>query len=46
MTSAAPNTDDVRRYLNNLKGEIDGAALYRLLAATEKKPLPRLVFVR
>jgi len=30
--------DDVRRYRDNYQGEIDGAALYRTLAETEKKP--------
>lgn len=32
------NTDDVKRYLNNRQKEIDGAALYSVLAETEKQP--------
>ncbi|HLO18260.1 MAG TPA: VIT1/CCC1 transporter family protein [Anaerolineales bacterium] len=32
------NTDDVKRYLANRQKEIDGAALYRVLAETEKQP--------
>ncbi len=30
--------EDVKRYLTNLQKEIDGAALYRVLAETEKQP--------
>src|SRR6266516_5661931 len=33
-----PNTEDVRRYFANRQKEIDGAALYRVLAETEKQP--------
>lgn len=32
------STEDIKRYLNNLQKEIDGAALYRVLAETEKQP--------
>jgi VIT1/CCC1 family predicted Fe2+/Mn2+ transporter len=32
------NTDHVERYLANRQKEIDGAALYRVLAETEKQP--------
>ncbi len=32
------NTDDIKRYLQNRQKEIDGAALYRVLAETEKQP--------
>ncbi len=32
------NTEDVRRYFANRQKEIDGAALYRVLAETEKQP--------
>ena len=32
----APPDPDVRRYLDNLQGEVDGAALYDALAAAEK----------
>lgn len=32
------NTDDIKRYLANRQKEIDGAALYRTLAETEKQP--------
>ena len=33
-----PNTEDIKRYLNNRQKEIDGAALYAALAETEKQP--------
>src|ERR1041384_5104177 len=32
------NTDDVKRYFHNRQKEIDGAALYSVLAETEKQP--------
>ncbi len=32
------NAEDIRRYLANRQKEIDGAALYRVLADTEKQP--------
>jgi len=32
------NTDDIKRYLDNRQKEIDGAALYKVLADTEKQP--------
>src|SRR5512142_1426927 len=32
------NADDVNRYLQNRQKEIDGAALYSVLAETEKQP--------
>lgn len=32
------NNDDVKRYFANRQKEIDGAALYRVLAETEKQP--------
>lgn len=32
------NTEDLKRYLANRQKEIDGAALYRVLAETEKQP--------
>jgi VIT1/CCC1 family predicted Fe2+/Mn2+ transporter len=32
------NAEDARRYLANLQKEIDGAALYQVLADTEKQP--------
>jgi VIT1/CCC1 family predicted Fe2+/Mn2+ transporter len=32
------DTDDVKRYLGNRQKEIDGAALYNVLAETEKQP--------
>ncbi len=31
------NTEDVKRYFANRQKEIDGAALYRVLAETEKQ---------
>ncbi len=32
------DTDDIKRYLDNRQKEIDGAALYKVLADTEKQP--------
>src|SRR5512139_1644908 len=32
------NTEDIKRYLGNRQKEIDGAALYSVLAETEKQP--------
>src|SRR5512139_636560 len=32
------NTDDIKRYFANRQKEIDGAALYKVLADTEKQP--------
>src|SRR5512139_1176181 len=32
------NTDDIQRYFANRQKEVDGAALYRVLAETEKQP--------
>jgi VIT1/CCC1 family predicted Fe2+/Mn2+ transporter len=32
------NVEDIKRYLDNLHKEIDGAALYKALAETEKQP--------
>ena len=33
-----PNNEDIKRYFANRQKEIDGAALYRVLAETEKQP--------
>ncbi len=33
-----PNNEDIKRYLGNRQKEIDGAALYSVLAETEKQP--------
>ena len=33
-----PGSDDLKRYRRNLQNEMDGAALYRAMAQTEKKP--------
>src|SRR6266540_5187014 len=33
-----PNNDNVKQYLANRQKEIDGAALYSVLAETEKQP--------
>lgn len=38
MGGMMSNAEDVKRYLANLQKEIDGAALYRVLAETEKQP--------
>ncbi len=40
------NQEDVKRYLVNLQKEIDGAALYRVLAETEKQPQMAEVFAK
>jgi VIT1/CCC1 family predicted Fe2+/Mn2+ transporter len=40
------NTDDAKRYLQNRQKEIDGAALYRVLAETEKQPQMAQVYAR
>lgn len=37
---------DIKRYQENLREEVDGAALYRLLAAAEKDPHLRTVYER
>ena len=37
---------DIKRYRSNLKEEVDGAALYRLLAEAEKNPHLRTVYER
>ena len=35
---ATKDTDDASRFRTNLQGEVDGASLYRTLAATERDP--------
>jgi VIT1/CCC1 family predicted Fe2+/Mn2+ transporter len=40
------NTDDAKRYLQNRQKEIDGAALYRVLAETEKQPQMAQVYAK
>ena len=47
--STEPKPDraaDIKRYRSNLKEEVDGAALYRLLAEAEKNPHLRTVYER
>jgi vacuolar iron transporter family protein len=39
-------TDDIKRFRENLKDEVDGAALYRLLSAAEKDPHLKEVYSR
>src|SRR5262249_50555327 len=41
-----PEDDPRRRYIANLQGEVDSAALYRTLAETEKNPLLAQVYRR
>src|SRR3984893_8399736 len=41
-----PEDDPRRRYIPNLQGEVDGAALYRTLAETEKNPQLAQVYRR
>jgi VIT1/CCC1 family predicted Fe2+/Mn2+ transporter len=38
VTQVSDRRTDSERYRDNLKGEVDGAALYRLLAAAEETP--------
>src|SRR6266545_2287633 len=40
------NNEDVQRYFANRQKEIDGAALYRVLAETEKQPQMAKVYAR
>src|SRR5574339_296463 len=40
------NTEDVKRYFANRQKEIDGAALYRVLAETEKQPQMAEVYAK
>lgn len=46
MTGPPPSAADVKRYRANLKDEVDGAALYRLLADAEKDPHLKEVYNR
>lgn len=46
MTSRTGREADIERYKENLKDEVDGAALYRLLAAAERDPHLKEVFER
>ena len=46
MTTGQASEADLKRYRNNLKEEVDGAALYRLLAEAEKDPHLRDVYQR
>ena len=43
-TSASP--DDIRRFRSNYKDEVDGAALYRLLAEAERDPHLKDLYAR
>ena len=40
------NKKDMERYFNNLQKEIDGAALYRVLAQTEPQPQMKEIYTR
>ena len=42
----APASDDIERYRNNLRDELDGAALYTALAAAEPDPLRKDLFLQ
>lgn len=48
MTTKPPpeRAADIKRYRGNLRDEVDGAALYRLLAKAEKNPHLRTVYER
>jgi vacuolar iron transporter family protein len=39
-------TDDIRRYEKNLRHELDGAALYTALAAAERDPVRKDLFLQ
>jgi VIT1/CCC1 family predicted Fe2+/Mn2+ transporter len=43
--SAAPSSADIKRYRENYQGEIDGVELYRLLAAAERDPARKKIFL-
>src|SRR5512135_763620 len=45
-TPAAASRDDIRRYRENYKDEVDGAALYRLLADAESDPYMKDLYLR
>ena len=40
------NKQDIERYLANRQKEIDGAALYRVLAETESQPQMKEVYLK
>ena len=46
MTESAAAAADIARFRANLKDEVDGVALYRLLAEAEKDPHLREVYTR
>src|SRR5689334_19134135 len=46
MTERTPSAADIKRFKDNLKEEVDGVALYRLLSAAEKDPHLREVYDR
>ena len=46
MAKADPFLSDIERYQRNLREEVDGAALYRLLAGAEKDPHLRELYSR
>jgi vacuolar iron transporter family protein len=39
-------TDDIKRYRNNLRDELDGAALYTRIAAAERDPVRKDLFLQ
>ena len=41
-----PGAADIARYRENLQGEIDGAAIYEVMAAAEKDPTLRELYRR
>lgn len=46
MTNGEASEADLKRYRRNLQDEVDGSALYRLLAEAEKDPHLREVYTR
>ena len=41
----APTKADIKRYRSNYQGEVDGVAMYRLLASAERDPARRQIFL-
>ena len=39
-------TDDIKRYQDNLRDELDGAALYTAIAAAEPDPIRKDLFLQ
>ncbi|MGQ7474051.1 hypothetical protein ACTGYR_11480, partial [Streptococcus suis] len=46
MAEVRSSAEDIRRFRNNLRDELDGAALYASLAAAEKDPVRKDLFLQ